>query len=132
MKQGAMCGYSSKSFTVASADDLDFIHSHARVYGGKQQLSWHGTTVQLVQPQPCKLVDTSKETQPTVEREVLTHGKTTQHSDTQESATCHPDTPAVGTLETRFQGSLSKRSYSTHSPVVVLEKAYHFTSDSGE
>ena len=117
MKQGPMCGYSSKPFTVASADNLDFIHSHARVFRCKQQLSWHGTTVQLVQPQPCKLVDTSKETQPTVEREVLTHGETTQYSDTQESVTHHPDTPAVGTLETRFQGSLSKWSYSTCSPV---------------
>ena len=117
MKQGPMCGYPSKPFTVASADNLDFIHSHARVYAGKQQLSWHGTTVQLVQSQPCKLVDTSKETQPTVEREVLTHGETTQYSDTQESAIRHPHTPAVGTLETRFQGGLSKRSYSTHSPV---------------
>ena len=50
MKQGPMCGYPNKAFTVASVDNLDFIHSQARVYSGKQQLSWNGTTVQLIQP----------------------------------------------------------------------------------
>ncbi len=29
----------------------------ARIYSGKQQLSWHGTTVHLLQPQPQQLLD---------------------------------------------------------------------------
>ena len=35
-----------------SADNLDFLHSFARVFCGNQKSSWHGTTVQVVQPLP--------------------------------------------------------------------------------
>ena len=41
-----------QSFTVISADNIDFLHSYARVFGGSQVSSWHGTTVQAVQPLP--------------------------------------------------------------------------------
>ena len=44
-------GYcNSNSFTVISVDNIDFLHSFARVFKGTQNSSWHGTTVQLVQP----------------------------------------------------------------------------------
>ena len=36
--------------TIISADNIDFQHSYARVFCGKQTSSWHGTTVQAVQP----------------------------------------------------------------------------------
>ena len=38
-EEGTMCGYPDNAFTIASADNLDFVHSHARVYCGKQQSS---------------------------------------------------------------------------------------------
>ena len=41
----------SEPFTVVSADNIDFVHKHARIVG-KSKTSWHGTTVQAVQPQP--------------------------------------------------------------------------------
>ena len=40
------------AFTVVSADNLDFFHSFSRVFCGNQKSSWHGTTVQVVQPLP--------------------------------------------------------------------------------
>ena len=58
MKDGPLKGYPDNAFTIASADNLYFIHSYARIYCGNQNSSWHGTTVQLVQPQPSTLVDT--------------------------------------------------------------------------
>ena len=39
------------TFTLISADNIDFMHSFARVYCGHQG-SWHGTTVQAAQPLP--------------------------------------------------------------------------------
>ena len=40
------------SFIVVSADNIDFMHSFARVFCGHQTSSWHGTTVQAAQPLP--------------------------------------------------------------------------------
>ena len=40
----------SQEFTVVSAYNIDFMHSYARVFSRKQNRSWHGTTVQAVQP----------------------------------------------------------------------------------
>ena len=38
------------AITIISIDNLDFLHSYAQVFCGKQTSSWHGTTVQGVQP----------------------------------------------------------------------------------
>ena len=35
-----------ESFTVVSADNIDFLHSYARVFCGNQTSSWHGTSIQ--------------------------------------------------------------------------------------
>ena len=115
-EEGPMSGYPENAFTIASTDDLDFVHSHARVYCGKQQSSWHGKTIQIVQPQPSKLVNTSQEKLVVTDGEAATHAEATTSSNTHLSPTRHPDTPAAA-METRYQACLSKRSYSIRSPV---------------
>lgn len=54
-KRGAEQECSPNSFTVLSANNIDFLHSYACVFYGNQTCSWHGTTVQAVQPIKHKL-----------------------------------------------------------------------------
>ena len=50
-EEGAEHECEERALTFISAD-IDYIHSFAQVYCGKQQSSGHGTTVQAVQPMP--------------------------------------------------------------------------------
>ena len=84
---GIMSRYPQNAFTVVSVDNLDFIHSFARVYCGKQQLSWHGTTMQIVQPQPTALTDNC-----VLDRQTETHAEPTTNSDT---CLCHEQEQSV-------------------------------------
>ena len=43
---------SHDTFTVVSADNIYFMHSYARIFCSHQTSSWHGTTVQAIQPLP--------------------------------------------------------------------------------
>ena len=49
--KGLLKGLKSNVFTVATTDNIDFLQSGASVYVGNQSRSWHGTSVQVVQPQ---------------------------------------------------------------------------------
>ena len=49
-KRGPVHDCVPSTTTVISTDNIDFLHSYAQVFCGKQTSSWHGTTVQAVQP----------------------------------------------------------------------------------
>ena len=48
---GLLKGLDTRTFTVATTDNNDFLQSHASMYAGIQYRSWHGTSVQVIQPQ---------------------------------------------------------------------------------
>ena len=117
-KEGPMSGFPDNAFMLVSADNLDYIHSYARIYCGNQQSSWHGTTVQLVQPQPSTLVEVPVH-QPEESRESpsTTHAHVTTNVSTQDESIRHPTNPPSPTLETVLHTHLSKRRYSMQSPL---------------
>ena len=49
------CFINSKAFIIASTDNIDVLQNHASVYAGNQHRSWHGTSIQVAQPQPHNL-----------------------------------------------------------------------------
>ena len=51
-QNGLLHGINCNNITFFSFDNVDFLHSSAQVFCGRQQLSWHGTTVQAIQSKP--------------------------------------------------------------------------------
>lgn len=70
------------SFTVVSADNIDFIHSYARVYKGSSASSWHGTSIQVVQPLPSLSMETAAD---------HVHCELPYHLSNSNSAQCPPE-----------------------------------------
>ena len=63
-----------------SVDNIDFQNSYSHVFCGKQKSSWHGTTVQVVQPSIITndLYDQCNSTEPLqVHSPCSTHGEST-------------------------------------------------------
>ena len=44
------------AFCVASTDNVDIVPTYASVYAGKSTNSWHGTSIQYIEPKPKSLV----------------------------------------------------------------------------
>ena len=111
INDGPLSGYPMHALTLVSLDNLDYVHSFARVFCGLQQSSWHGTTVQFVQPQPLSLHVVHSTT---CNRQVSQSDiPSAQHLDAL-PATGTPHTETTHRLNSR---PASKRSYSTLTPV---------------
>ena len=72
-KKGPQSDCSPTAFTIISIDNIDFLHNYARVFCGDQKRSWHGTTIQLVQPQPTNLHECYQSQRRSMENHTGTH-----------------------------------------------------------
>lgn len=105
-----------KAFTVASADNVDFLQSNAAVYTGDQHCSWHGTSIQLVQPRPQSAVHSEQ----VVPRRRLfsSVGEVTSSESTNSSSMRDPPLPCLDyNPNKRLQRLLSRKRHERSSPV---------------
>ena len=61
MSAGLLHNLDLSLFTVTSVDNIDFLQRHSFVYSGDQGRSWHGTTIQVVQPLTANETETVDE-----------------------------------------------------------------------
>ena len=50
ISSGFLSDLNFDNFTVATVDNIHFLQRHSFVFHGDQGRSWHGTTIQVVQP----------------------------------------------------------------------------------
>ena len=106
-----------ESFTIVSADNIDFQLSFTRVFCGKQTSSWHGTSIQAVQPLPSLSQCQNDLEIPSPQANVLDIMRlshTNTHPSLPQSAT---DTPRVGTHPGVPQSATDMPRVGTHPGV---------------
>ena len=104
--------------TIISVDNIDFQHSYAQVFCGQQTSSWHGTTVQAVQPK----LSTTHEIVPahrvengaSPKRSTLSHGECTA-AGTSDVHASHRQPKCIAS-ENLLSAPTRKRCISTRSP----------------
>ena len=114
--------------TLISTDNIDFQHSYARVFCGKQTSNWHGTTVQAVQPRLSAISHYGPGSPTQVDRlgahqhvPTSTHGMCTAVSHTNESSNVNKHS-ACAILDRSLTLAGRKRSAKTRSPYPSPQK----------
>ena len=112
VKAGPLNGFPYNALTHVSIDNFDYRFTFARVFCGQQETSWHGTTIQFVQPQPKTLLYASE-----VNELSSNESSTNQYSREQNSPFENPDLPP--SLATKRSHSIltPSNSPSSHTPL---------------
>ena len=101
--------FNPESLIIVSADNIDFLHSFARVFKGNQASSTHATSVQAVQPLPsfCEIGETDVS---------CLHSATTQ-SCTEVLPTTQPPSTAVSRKRPHGSSPLTSPQRSLRPPL---------------
>ena len=111
--------------TIISTDNIDFQHSYACVFCGKQTSSWHGTTVQAVQSRlnnrdsQNPMATCRSELQCITAQRSATHGECTVAASMKDIQTCSRHSECT-VSERSVEHVTRKRSLSTQSPCKPL------------
>ena len=125
--------FNLNTFTVISVDNIDFLHSYARVFKGTNNSCWHGTTVQLVQPLPSLTQVCTSLNVPA--RQTLLSTELDKPSSRKRLERCSPVTsplkltqsPAAKLLRRACTGTECKREvrHQQQEPLVQLQHSEH-------
>ena len=95
IQEGVTSNLQKNTFTIVYVDNIDFLQSSALVYCGDQSRSWHGTTVQAVQPfvsgSACSTDNDSGQHITQSPTSSPLHKKTKRRSRTMSESTCFQD-----------------------------------------
>lgn len=120
INQAPLSGYPQHALTLVSLDNVDYVFKFARIFCGLQQSSWHGTTVQFVQPQPSSLIQqidqvTENEASAEMHHDMVAATPGTQHMVNSQLATkrCHSTLTPASSPSQRSPLSKKKRRMRT-------------------
>ena len=100
---------------ICSADNIDFLHSYSTVFKGSQKSSWHGTSIQAVQPLPSLEADIEiPSSLESISFSTASHGDTTTYTSTEENR----QQPVVtGFSEVNYRHTMSRKRTERSSPL---------------
>ena len=95
-------------FIVATVDNIDFLQRHSMVYCGDQGRSWHGTAVQVMQPNNMTKVSDAGEESSAQHSSLVVSADTSAHAGAGSSAIAgeHPSVLPGGILSSAHAGGI--------------------------